>query len=158
MMADVDKKATKALYVRRLYEKRRAIGLCVKCGAVPEKESALCGRCRAKHATAQASRRRARSAGGVCVQCPAPVWREGASHCIGHRVMVREARREKYGRKVRHENAVSYVAERCPKLIGIKDILEPVKKKAAIVQPATKPEILNLGFLQRRAQVLGVKV
>lgn len=150
MMSEPEKKLTKAQYVRRLYEKRRALGLCVKCGRTPETSSAFCAACRGRHRASQAARRVRNSKTGTCLQCPAPVWREGASHCLAHRIEIRERRRELMGRVQRNFMAGSYVAEHHPRS------LRKLKRRqeCAVVEP----KIVNLGFLASKAQAVGMEV
>jgi len=79
------------------YERLKAAGMCIRCGAVPCAPAVRCGPCAARAHAATTARTAAKKAAGVChAACENAVWREGATYCADHHGAYNPFRR-KYG-------------------------------------------------------------
>ena len=81
-----------------LRETRRALGVCLECGA-PRAVALLCGLCRGKQSDGFKVRYHAARAAGLCVKCGEPSG--GPCHCVACRAVhverLRRRTRQPYG-------------------------------------------------------------
>ena len=69
------------LYEAKLRAERRAIGLCVSCGAAAFPERKMCSDCLARNVGYSASRRQRHIARGLCIHCEKQSSRAGKQMC-----------------------------------------------------------------------------